>query len=79
MQTIAMKLLISAPLVASALALPSSNNVKSRASPITNQQDLAAALKGVTDAGSVQSILQNIVPASVPTSIAKQASQEFVP
>jgi hypothetical protein len=72
MQTIAMKLLISAPLVASALALPSSNNVKSRASPITNQQDLAAALKGVTDAGSVQSILQNIVPASVPTSIAQE-------
>jgi hypothetical protein len=67
-----MKLLIGAPLVASALALPSPHNVKSRASPITNQQQLAAALKGVTDAGSAQSIFQNIVPASAPTSIAQE-------
>jgi hypothetical protein len=67
-----MKLLISAPFVASAFALPSPNNVKLRASPIMNQQQLAAALKGVTDAGSAQSIFQNIVPATAPTSIAQE-------
>jgi hypothetical protein len=67
-----MKLLISAPFVASAFALPSLNNVKLRASPIIDQQQLAAALKGVTDAGSAQSIFQNIVPATAPTSIAQE-------
>jgi hypothetical protein len=72
MPALAMKLLMNAYLVASAFALPFSNSVKSRASPITNQQELAAALKGVTDSASAQRVFQNIVPASVPTSIAQE-------
>jgi hypothetical protein len=70
-QALAMKLLISASLVASALALPSSNSVKPRAS-VADPLQLESALKGLTDEPSALNFFSNIVPAPAPTSIAQE-------
>lgn len=67
-----MKLLITASFVASALALPAVRNVKQRATPITSQTQLNAAVAGATDDATAANILMNIVPALAPTSIAKE-------
>jgi hypothetical protein len=62
-----MKLLIGAPLVASAFALPAAST-----SPITNLQQLQSALEGTSDPTAAQNRFKNIVPASAPTSIAQE-------